>query len=67
MAVTEIEVKRVQNLIRDAIDFMRNMKASDEEIVAAFIAETTEILSSYPEKQRKAAIKRIDEGSKQKG
>lgn len=64
---TEKQVGRVQNLTRDAIDFMRGMKATDEEIVAAFISETIELLSSYPEEQRKAAIKRIDEGSRRGG
>ncbi|MQY68664.1 MAG: hypothetical protein GH150_04705 [Hadesarchaea archaeon] len=62
--VSEIGVKKVQNLIMDAIDFLREMKATDEEIAAAFISETIEILSSYPEKERRAAIRRIDEGSR---
>ncbi len=65
--VSEIEVKRVQNLTRDAIEFLREAGATDEEIVAAFLAETIEILSSYPEKERKAALRRIDEGSRRGG
>ncbi|MBA7503773.1 hypothetical protein ES706_02394 [subsurface metagenome] len=65
--VSEIEVKRVQNLIRDAIDYLREMKATEEEIVAAFLSETIEILSAYPEKERKAALRRIDEGSRRGG
>ncbi|NVM24068.1 MAG: hypothetical protein HWN68_20105 [Desulfobacterales bacterium] len=62
--VTEAEIKRTQNLIRDVIDFLKEMKATDEEIVAVFISETIEILSSYPEKRRKDAIRRIEEGSR---
>lgn len=65
--VTEAEIKRTQNLIRDVIDFLREMKATDEEIVAVFISETIEILSSYSEKERKAALRRIDEGSRRGG
>lgn len=62
--VTDTEVKRIQTLIRDTIDYLREMKVTDEEIVTVFFSETIEILSSYSEKERKDAIRRIDEGSK---
>lgn len=62
--VRETGVKRIQTLIRDAIDYLRDVGATDEEIAVVFISETIKILSSYSEKQRKDALRRIKEASR---
>lgn len=65
--VTETGVKRIQTLIQDAIDYLREVGATDEEIGVVFISETIKILSAYPEKQRKDALRRIEEASRRGG